>query len=132
NGRGEPRTHGNRCARLHYHAGIPDMLVEWGLLSSFALFLRLCGRGFSCLCLSLRFFRSRRFLFHAFFIGVAAIIGGIETRAFKDNSGPRAWQPFHLAVAPFLQPAKMFGTFTKGFVPHRLKSIKILPAFGAG
>src|SRR5438105_8440458 len=26
----------------------------------------------------------------------------------------------------------MFGTFTKGFVPHRLKSIKILPAFGAG
>src|SRR6266480_5629094 len=83
------------------------MLVELGLLSSFALFLR-------------------------FFIGVAAIVGGIETRAFKDNSGTRAWQPFHLAVTPFFQPAKMFGTFTKGFVPHRLKSIKILPAFGAG
>src|SRR5436853_6510501 len=34
-------------------------------------------------------------------------------------------------MAPFFQPAKMFGTFTKGLVSHRLKSIKMLPALGA-
>jgi len=106
------------------------MLVELALLSSFALFLRLCG--FFCLCLRLRLFRSRRFLFHCFLIGVAAIVGGIETRAFKDNSGTCAGQPFYLAVPPFFQPAKMLGTFAKGFVPHRLKCIEMLPAFSAG
>ena len=106
------------------------MLVELALLSSFALFLRLCG--FFCLCLRLRLFRSRRFLFHCFLIGVAAIVGGIETRAFEDNSGTCAGQPFYLAVPPFFQPAKMLGTFAKGFVPHRLKCIEMLPAFGAG
>src|SRR5438046_9716829 len=84
------------------------------------------------LCLGFRFFRSRRFLFRRLFIGVAAIVGGIEPRTFKDNSGARAQQPFHLAVAPFFQPAKMLGTFPKRFVPHRLKSIEMVPAFQAG
>src|SRR5256885_15758063 len=72
------------------------------------------------------------FLFRRLFVGVAAIVGGIEPRTFKDNSGALAQQPFHLAVAPFFQPAKMLGTFPKGFVPHRLKSIEMLPAFEAG
>src|SRR5204862_1433133 len=88
--------------------------------------------GFFRLCLGLRLFRSRRFFFYCLLIGVAAIVGGIETRAFKDNSGTRAWQPFYLAVPPLFQPAKMLGTFAQGFVPHRLKCFEILPAFGAG
>src|SRR5207237_8083679 len=50
----------------------------------------------------------------------------------EDNSGSRAEQPFHLAVPPFFQPAKMLGALTKRFVPHRLESVEILPAFGAG
>src|SRR5207237_6780725 len=75
NGQGAPRSRGNRCARVHYRAGIPGTLVEWGLLFSFALFLWLTGCGFFRLCLGFRFFRSRRFLFRRLFIGVAAVIG---------------------------------------------------------
>src|SRR5207245_7418414 len=108
------------------------MLVEWRLLFSFALFLWLTVCGFFRHCVGFRFFRSRRCLFRRHFIGVAAIDGGIEPRTFKDNSGALAQQPFHLAVAPFFQPAKMLGTFPKGFVPHRLKSVEMLPAFEAG
>src|SRR5439155_7233901 len=118
NDQGGPRSRGNRCARVHYRAGIPGTLVEWGLLFSFALFLWLTGCGFFRLCLGFRFFRSRRFLFRRLFIGVAAVIGVIEPRTFKDNSGARARQPFHLAVDQFFQLANMLGTFPLGIYLH--------------
>src|SRR4029077_13248921 len=70
----------------------------------------------------------RRFLFGCFFVGIASIICGIESRAFEDQTCASTWQALHFAVSPLRQPAKLFRAFAIRFVTHRLERVEVLAA----
>src|SRR5207244_1735671 len=69
---------------------------------------------------------SRRVFFRRLFVGMTAIIGGVESGPFEDQSRSSAEQTLDLAATPFFLAAKVLRTFAKWFIAHGLVGLKIL------
>src|SRR5689334_19473593 len=91
------------------------------------------GRSVFCACrfLLARIGCRRRVLLRPFFVRRTPIISNVEPRAFEDEPCACAEQPFHFAVPPLCHLTVLLRTLPKRLVPHRLKSVEILPAFVA-